>query len=100
MRGSDWLLDWVDEHKKIFVQHTSEELQMIRELMDNNEGWIDATGTRPAADPFVIACAHHRKLVIIQQELPHRMLSNIARKMKIDCVRLPELFVREKWVFK
>lgn len=99
-RGSDWLVEWATQHQKIFLEPiTVEEFKLIGEMQEKNPSWIDLYSDKPAADPFVIASAKTKKLIIIQHELPHRNLPRIANQYDVKCLRLPELFERENWEF-
>ena len=100
-RGSDWLVEWADQHDKIFLEpQTVEEFKLIGELQEKNPSWIDANSDKPAADPFVIACAVTNKITIIQHESSHRNLPLIAKGLGVNCIRLQELFEIEKWEFQ
>lgn len=99
-RGSDWLLDWVDVHEAIFLTPaTAEEAALIGSLQERYPFWIDPNSDRPAADPFVIACAAVHHLPIIQHELANRHLPRVAKEMSLECIRLDDFFVREGWEF-
>ena len=100
-RGSDWLVEWAELHDKIFLEPaTIEEFKLIGELQEKNPSWIDIYSDKPAADPFVIACAKTKNLIVIQHELPHRNLPKIAKELGITCLRLTEFFEKEKWEFQ
>lgn len=100
-RGSDWLVEWADQHGKIFLEPTSvEEFRMIGELQEKEPSWIDVYSDKPAADPFVIACAKTKNLIIVQHELSNRNLPRIAKELGVTCYRLQELFETEKWEFQ
>lgn len=100
-RGSDWLVEWAAQHQKIFLEPTTvEEFILIGELQEKNPSWIDQYSDKPAADPFVIASAITKKLIIIQHELPHRNLPRIAKQYGVTYLRLPELFELENWEFQ
>lgn len=102
-RGSDWLLTWADEHEKIFLRPTLEEQIFLNELQTKYPHLIDYNSDRPAADPFVIACAKHYILKIIQHEkIDHnkQKIPYVASKEGLTCLVLTELFELEKWEFK
>jgi hypothetical protein len=99
-RGSDWLVEWADKHNKIFYEPISiAEFKLIGELQDKYPFWVDIYSDKPAADPFVIASAFTKKIIIIQHELPHRNLPRIAEELGLTCIRLQEMFELEKWEF-
>ncbi|MDR3695094.1 DUF4411 family protein [Mucilaginibacter sp.] len=67
-KGMDWLVEWAKDHSKIFLEPTLEELIHVGELQEKYPHLIDYNSDRPAADPFVIACAKRYNIKIIQHE--------------------------------
>src|SRR6185312_16857286 len=61
-KGMDWLIEWAKNHSKIFLEPTNRELIYIGELQEKYPHLIDYNSDRPAADPFVIACAKEYNL--------------------------------------
>ncbi len=99
-RGSDWLVEWADKHGKIFLEPTTaEEFKLIGELQEKEPSWIDIYSDKPAADPFVIACAKTRNLIIVQHEQLNKNLPRIAIGHGLTFFRLQDLFEAEKWEF-
>ena len=99
-RGSDWLIDWAEEHEKIFLKPTTvKEFKLIGELQVREPSWVDIYSDKPAADPFVIACAKIRNLIIVQHEQPNKNLPRIAKNLGLTCYRLLDLFEAEQWEF-
>lgn len=100
-RGSDWLIDWADQYYKIFHEpKTIKEFKLIGHLQEKNPFWIDQYSDKPAADPFVIASAVTKKLIIIQHEQLNRNLPKVAKEHGVTCMRLQEFFEAEKWEFQ
>ncbi len=99
-RGEDWLLEWSDKHKKMFMApETIEECCIIDELQQAEPSWIDPNSDKPVADPFVIACAKTRGLIIIQHEQLNRNLPKHAKRLGVTCYRLQDFFEAENWEF-
>ncbi len=99
-RGEDWLLEWADQYGKIFFEPaTVEEFILIGELQEKEPTWIDIYSDKPAADPFVIACAKTRNLIVVQHEQLTKNLPRIAKGLGLTCYRLQDLFEAEKWEF-
>ena len=99
-RGSDWLVDWADQHEKIFLEPaTVVEFKLIGELQEKEPSWIDINSDKPKADPFVIACAKTNNFIIIQHENLNSNLPRIAKGLELKCFRLQEFFESEKWEF-
>lgn len=101
-KGMDWLIDWSKEHSKMFLEPTMEELLYVGELQEKYPNLIDYNSDRPAADPFVIACAKHYKIKVIQHELIRnnkQRLPYVAKQEGVECITLTQLFEMEKWEF-
>jgi len=99
-RGSDWLIDWAEQHEKIFLKPaTVEEYKLIGELQEREPAWIDIYSDKPVADPFVIACAKSKNLIIVQHEQLNKNLPRIAKGLGLTCYRLQDLFEAEQWEF-
>jgi len=101
-KGMDWLVGWAKEHSRIFLEPTFEELVLVGELQEKYPHLIDYNSDRPAADPFVIACAKRYNLKIIQHERIQnnkQKLPFVARQEGIECILLTQLFELEKWEF-
>jgi len=87
-----------------FLEPVAEEIEFLQDIMNLYPARIiDKMGLRPWADPFVIACARHYKLPVIQHEKsldPNQCkIPFIAKKFKIDCLTLVEFFKEENWTF-
>jgi hypothetical protein len=99
-RGSDWLIDWADQHEKVFLRpSTVEEFKLIGDLQEQEPSWIDIYSDKPSADPFVIASAKTKNLIIVQHEQLNKNLPRIAKRLGLTCYRLQDLFEAEHWEF-
>jgi hypothetical protein len=101
-KGMDWLVEWAKEHPRIFLEPTYEELSYVGELQEKYPHLIDYNSDRPAADPFVIACARQYKIKIIQHEKLQnnkQKLPFVAKHEGLECILLTQLFELEKWEF-
>ena len=95
--GSDELLDWVKEYSTIFLAPTASEGAFTGKLQVDNPNWVDPNGTKPMADPFVLAMAKDRDLPLISHD--KKQLLHVAKQIGVKCVRIPELVEREGWKF-
>jgi len=68
-------------------------------LQERYPHWVDPTGDRPFADPFVISCAKVNALTIICDEGPSKDLPRAASDLGLECIRLQDLFEQEGWEF-
>jgi hypothetical protein len=101
-RGMDWLVEWSKDHSRIFLEPTYQELIHLGELQEKYPHLIDYNSDKPAADPFVIACAKQYNLKIIQHEKiknNKQKLPFVAKQERIECISLTELFEIENWKF-
>ncbi len=76
-RGSDFLVDWIEEHLNSFLYPSKDEMVLVRELQDKYEYLVDWRSDKPHADIWVVACAAHYGLTIIQ----HEKLQNNKQKL-------------------
>lgn len=98
-RGSDELVPWVKARPDMFKMPTVEEAVMVGTLQDEHPSWVDPAGTNPDADPFVVAAAHCRDLVVITHEKPNKLLRVAAKRLEVRCLRIAELVAEEGWQF-
>ena len=104
-KGNDELLDWADTYSHIFIEPIEEkEFDLIQQILDFYPPEIITKNSvgKPWADPFVIACAKHYNIRIIQHEITdpkQYKIPSIAKKLDVHCDRLTDLFEREGWTF-
>ncbi len=101
-KGNDELIEWAIKYENIFLEPEEEEYNLLQEVLALYPPEIItkySTG-RPWADPFVIACAKHYNIRIIQHENfdPYKIPA-IAQKFHLHCHRLIDFFDRESWTF-
>jgi hypothetical protein len=89
-----------------FVQDTTNaELAVVDSITTDHPGWVQET--KNAADPFVIAQAVERELVVVTFERrkglgteDHNLkIPNVADEWQVECIDFKELARREGWVF-
>lgn len=101
--GNDELVEWAGEYEDNFLEPADEEYMLVQDiLLRYPENIITKYSFRPWADPFVIACAKHYRLPIIQHETndPNQFkIPSVAKKYNIECIRLIQFFEEENWSF-
>ena len=102
-KGNDELIEWAEGHIHNFLEPTDAEFFLVQEILKTYpQAILDKYSTRPWADPFVIACAKHYGLPIIQHENndPNQYkIPTVAKKYNLKCQRLIEFFDDENWSF-
>jgi hypothetical protein len=104
LKGNDELVAWADRFIDNFLLPCQEELELFQEIMVLYPSRIiEKVGTRPWADPLLIAAGRYYRLPIIQHEKsldPNQWkIPFMAKKFKITCYTLVEFFEEENWSF-
>ena len=101
-KGNDELIEWAKENVDFFLEPSNEELFIMQDIMQTKytQREIDKYSTRPWADPFVISCAKHFRLPLIQHEKndPFK-IPTICKTLDVECLTLIEFFEEENWTF-
>lgn len=91
--------EWLLKHKKLCVDH-NEAIVELAEIV--NKIPFYTTDKASLHDAIVVATAKYRKLTVITSErkspalnLTKPMIPNVCDEMKVECITLPEYFVRE-----
>ncbi|MBS1940234.1 MAG: DUF4411 family protein [Bacteroidetes bacterium] len=95
--GSDQLPAWAKARPSMFLMPTPEEAALVGSLQAQFPSWVDPTGTKPMADPFVLAMAKARGLPLITHD--KKQLLHAARQLKVECIRIPQLIALQGWQF-
>lgn len=106
--GSSGLIQWVKQHKKIFVQHDTRLQEEAQKIQFRYPDLIDTTTPYDEADRWIIALANIQKLIVVTHETYARKKKNPERKlyipdvcksMNIRCIELLALMRNEQWHF-
>ena len=99
---------WCYGNKKMFAKNNSEILSIVSTIMANHQQLVNPNKIGAAADPFVIALARSRlnniaesKVMVVSQENAAKKdrIPFVCRAYGLECIRLVDLFQREKWRF-
>lgn len=99
------LLDWAKNHKKMFRDLDTEQLQYVKEIEATHPRLVDPTKTTPDADPFLIALAKVENATVVTSEKHASPTSSrvkipdVCQVCSIKCINLTEWFNEQKWKF-
>lgn len=96
---------WAKAQRGLVQETTESELAVVNQITTDHPGWVQES--KNAADPFVIAQAVERELVVVTLERrkgpgteDHNLkIPNVADEWGVDCIDFKELARREGWVF-
>lgn len=84
LQGSGFLTEWAKQHRQIFVEHTTEQAELIGEIVDRFPALSGAHKTTPhEADPWLIALSicEGKTLTVVTDESPKPQ----SRKIPVAC---------------
>lgn len=101
----DFISDWAEEHKEIFLVPTVEELNVARDILSDHRELLKSKnikGGLPVADPFIIAQGYCRNLIVVSNEqfTPNaHKIPNICRELNIHHMNFDAFMENEGWSF-
>lgn len=111
-QGDDSLVVWAKKMSKMFRPLDSDQAKKVSEILAECPTLIDPMSEMPQADPFLIALAKagneaqtkalfKTKHVVVTQEGQNKpnKIPQVCARAEIECIRLLDLFEREKWEF-
>lgn len=105
--NSQWLLDWVQQHRDIFLTPSTAETEFVAEIFRvphfrNLVSERQRLAGSVVADPFVIACARVQEGCVITEEAfrPNAArIPNVCQHFGIDCTNFEGFLDRMGWEF-
>ncbi len=99
----DELLVWAKGNKKMFIDLTAEQQQLVKGILKKYPSLVDPSKSIPDADPFVVALGKKNYTVVTSERLrkpggPMKIPDACAGE-KIKCISLHEMFREERWEF-
>lgn len=101
----DFLSDWAEKNKEIFYEPEGEEYTKVTEILTNHKELVkkdSLVGGKPVADPFLIAKAYSKKLILLTNETytknAHK-IPNVCEEYGIQTMNLKEFMMNENWAF-
>lgn len=109
----DRIFRWAKAHDALFVDISSRELEILRDIENSHPNWVDINSAKNHADPYVVALAaykkkqrqrklRHYKVTIVTEESkdPKRLkIPSVAKDYGIESIDLDGLFQMEGWKF-
>jgi hypothetical protein len=99
-RKSDDLHDWAKQHAGMFISTDEAIMQRAGAVVNQFPSLAEAQSQRGKADPFVIALALERNLIVVTAERSKPTkprIPDVCRQLQVPCISLIELFRREGW---
>ena len=104
---SDFIQDWANTNKHIFLVPTNEELGFVGKIFSVAHfqtliGQKNILKGTPVADPFVIAAAKVRNGCVVTEEIKKEhaaKIPNVCEHFEIECTNLEGLMQKEGWKF-
>jgi len=106
-RGSDELVNWTRMNKRMFINIDKEQMDILREIMNDFQTMIDPTELYEDADPWVVALAKQKttekvECCVVTEEKLKSYPPNITYVCKyydIRCFKGLDFIRNEKWQF-
>ena len=103
--GDDWILEWANQHKYMFLSPSANEQKYVSTIIIGNK--IKAPKRKRSglwADPWVVALAWDRQAIVVTGEQPAgssppSKIPDMCRILGIECTDLLGMMRREKWTF-
>jgi hypothetical protein len=102
-----WLMDWVNNHKEMFLIPGAEETTFVAQIFQVPHFQMLVTETQrlrgqPVADPFVIACASVRGGTVVTEESnkPNSArIPNVCGHFGVACTNVEGFLAKRGWKF-
>jgi len=111
-RFDDVLAEWGKGHPRIFVDPTSQQIKMVKEILNKYPSLIER-GKQFSADPWVIALAVElirndqstlvevKRIVVTEEKLRGNRIRipYVCKEYNVEAIDVLDMFRREGWVF-
>ncbi len=91
---SDELLEYVNERRALFVPVDEPQMRIVTEIVNRFPKLADYDNTKEVADPYVVALAKQRELMVVTDEQrPPRgkvKIPEVCQYMKVKCIGILE----------
>lgn len=102
---ADFLSEWAKENESIFEIPTEDEYKTVSYIMSKHKELVrndSISGGRHVADPFLIAKAFSKNLILITNETftPNgHKIPNVCKELNVKYLSLEEFMTNEGWEF-
>jgi len=104
-KKDDDLLSWAKLHSgKLIIEHDHAIQNTVTQIMADPvlQKLVDVNRDRSAADPFVVATAKTRELILVTQEDYGKKtavkIPNVCDALGVTHIKLVDLVIAEKWI--
>jgi hypothetical protein len=103
-KKDDDVCKWAKSQAGLFVPIDDPVQEIVKKILSDFPGLVDAKKNRSAADPFVVGVASVNSLTVVSGESPSNNLAkpkipDVCSAIGIKHIRLLELFAAEGWKF-
>lgn len=100
----DKVYEWACQRKHMFVPTDEKIQEAVKSILRNHKKLIDTRKNRSGADPFVIALAVVKRLIVVTAENPSGnpekpKIPNVCEALGIRWLNMVGLFREEGWHF-
>lgn len=103
----EWLMDWVNDHKEMFLVPGPQETKFVATIFQVPHFQMLVTEAQrlrgqPVADPFVIACASVRAGTVVTEESrkPNSArIPNVCDHFGVACTNVEGFLAQNDWQF-
>ncbi len=103
LKQDDEVAIWAERQTTCFVPFDEVQEPHLIEVMTEHELLVKNTPKRNAADPFVIALAKTRGIMVVSEEQPggarKPKIPDVCQAMKIKCISVVGLMRNEGWTY-
>ena len=107
-KGDDDLVKWIKPHEKSFLAVDDQQLIEVAKIMNTYKGLVDSKATRDSADPYLIALAKVKNLVVVTEEEKMNLqpnskktkIPNVCESEGVRCIRIIDMILELGWSFK
>jgi len=104
-KQDDGLTEWSKEHRDMFEKPTKNQIQTMKDILQEYPDLVDQEKTSPEADPFLIAQARCRDWIVITSEQSRSnpnaspKIPDVCENYDVECYDLVQFFREEGWQY-
>jgi hypothetical protein len=103
-KQDDHLFKWAKAHKQMFKNLDSEQANLVAEIEDKFQDFVDENKDTPEGDPFVVALGMSKDFAVVSSETPANpgarpKIPDVCKAYNIKHFALLAFFRKENWTF-